>query len=502
MSEGRIRLLAVDDDETFLEDLARLLPATYALERAVDEPGALAILQRTPIDAVLLDLDLGHGADGLEILERIHGIEPSLPVIIVTKDASSASAVAALKRGAADYIDKTPNLADLERRISRILAEQKERLAAENRFLRREIEAIKGRMVGEAPPMVALREAIRIAAGSRKPVLIVGETGTGKELVARALHELSCPKGIFVALNCAAIPKELFESELFGSERGAYTGAERRITGACEMAGGGLLFLDEITEMDGSLQAALLRVIEQREFRPLGSARTQEFTGRMVTSTNRDLKQALARGCLRPDLYSRFSAHVISVPPLRDRREDIPRLADYFLERTAAEHKLPRPTLSREALVRLCAHDWPGNVRELENTIEAYALSGRLVIESLAEQEASGETRIELLQLPYHEAKNQVVREFQKRYVQAVLAAHGGNVAAAAEQMGLSRFGLEKVIRQLEEPGMPIGSPAASKSGAPAASDPGPPTAASTSPASPAPASRPESPGPALPPAK
>jgi DNA-binding NtrC family response regulator len=463
MSDERVRLLAVDDDPGFLDDLAGLLRSEYSLVRASGGQEALDKLRTAPFDAVLLDLDLGGGIDGLEVLERIRRIEPTLPVFIVTKDASAASAVAALKRGATDYIDKTPNLADLERRIARAVAEQRGRLAAENRFLRREIDALKGEMIGESPVLRALREAIRAAAVSLKPGLIVGETGTGKELVARALHQAACPGGLFVPINCAAVPRDLFEAELFGSERGAYTGSERRVAGAFELAAGGLLFLDEITEIGASLQAALLRVIEQREFRPLGGAKVQEFTGRVVASTNRDLQRSLAEGRLRQDLYYRFSANVIVVPPLRERREDIPRLAAYFLDRAAGELKRPRPVLTPEALVRLCAHDWPGNVRELEHAIEAFVSTGRLDPARLtAGPEPSARSATDLLHFPYHEAKAQAVRRFQREYVAAVLAAHGGNVAAAAQQMGLSRFGLEKVLKQLDEPQ----APAAGQAGA------------------------------------
>jgi DNA-binding NtrC family response regulator len=452
MSAERVRLLAVDDDPEFLDDLAELLCDEYSLERAACGKEALERVRAESFDAVLLDLDLGTGSDGLEILAGIRRLEPALPVFIVTKDASSASAVAALKGGATDYIDKTPNLADLERRIAKALADQRGRLAAENRFLRRAIDALKGEMVGESAAVRSLREAIRAAATSRRPVLIVGETGTGKELVARALHQAACPNGLFVPLNCAAVPRELFEAELFGSERGAYTGAERRLSGAFEMAAGGLLFLDEITEIGAPLQAALLRVIEQREFRPLGSCKTLEFTGRVVASTNRDLQSSLADGRLRPDLYYRFSANVLAVPPLRERRDDIPILARYFLERAATELKLPRPELSAEDLIHLCAHDWPGNVRELEHVVESLVSTGRLALGAVTRPCDSEPAPADLLRLPYQEAKTLVVRRFQRDYVTAVLAAHGGSVAAAAQQMGLSRFGLEKVIRQLQEP--------------------------------------------------
>jgi len=454
MPDERVRLLAVDDDPEFLEDLAAVLRSRCEVQSARGGAEALARLGAAAFDAVLLDLDLGGGHDGLEVLEQIRRSHPTLPVFMLTKDASAASAVAALKRGATDYIEKTSDMAVLERRISRAVADQSLRLAAENRFLRREIEALKGEMVGESRAVQALREAIRAAAVSARPALIVGETGTGKELVARALHETACPGGLFVPVNCAAVPRDLFEAELFGSERGAYTGAERRISGAFELAAGGLLFLAAITEIDPSLQAALLRVIEQREFRALGGGKTQAFTGRVVASTNRDLQRSLAENRLRQDLYYRFSANVIAVPPLRERRDDIPRLAQYFLDRAAAELKRPRPALTPEAVAQLCAHDWPGNVRELEHVIESFVSTGRLAAARPAgAAEPSPPTAAELLRLPYHEAKSQVVRRFQQEYVSAVLAAHGGNVAAAAQQMGLSRFGLEKVIRQLQAPG-------------------------------------------------
>jgi DNA-binding NtrC family response regulator len=452
MVDEKIRILVVDDDETFLDDLTRLLQREYVVEQAKDPRSALEVLTRSTFDAVLLDLDLGRGTDGFLVLEKVRAREPSLPVIVVTKETSAASAVTALKKGANDYIDKTPDLSALERRISRALAEQRGRLVAENRLLRREIHALKGRMIGDSPPMLRLWELIRGAAGSRRSTLVVGETGTGKELVARALHELACPQGPFVAINCAAVPRELFPAELFGSERGAYTGAERRIPGACEVAAGGLLFLDEITEMDAALQAALLRLIEQQEFRPLGGAKTQEFTGRVVASTNRNLEETIAGGRLRQDLYYRFSANVIAVPPLRERREDIPALAEYFLDRAAIELKRPRRQLTPAALVWLCAHNWPGNVRELENMIEVFVVSGRLNPLSAPVPSGGAAAQPDIWDLPYHQAKELAVRRFQEQYVRAILAAHDGNVTAAAHHMGLSRFGLEKMLRQLAPP--------------------------------------------------
>jgi DNA-binding NtrC family response regulator len=358
--------------------------------------------------------------------------------------------VDAFKRGAADYVDKSPNLDDLKLRIRRALEEQ--RLKRQNVFLRREIEEIKGEMVGDARVMQSLREAISRAAPHATPVLITGETGTGKELVARGLHRLSGRKGLFIEINCAAIPKELFESELFGSEKGAFTSAERRLTGALEMAADGTLFLDEITEMEPGLQAKLLRVLEERRYKRLGEAETKSFTGRVIATTNRELARAIQDGRLREDLYYRLSAFVIETPPLRERRDDVPRLAAHFLTRAAADQKVTAPKLDEGQLAMLCAYDWPGNVRELKHTIEGFVASGSLVPAGRRLSPGTGEEADDLLQLPYEQAKAKTLRDFQHRYVHAVLAAHGGDVGAAAEKMGMSRWGLQKILKQLEEP--------------------------------------------------
>lgn len=452
MPDNRIRILAVDDDPAFLGDLADLMRAEYAVRCARSAAEALAAVREETFHAVLLDLDLGRGTDGFGVLEELQKYDPELPVIMVTRDSSAESAVTALKKGAVDYLDKRPDLDDLERRISRALAEQ--RLARENRFLRRELATLTGEMIGDAPVMRELREILGQSAAGVSPVLITGETGTGKELVARSLHSLSCPDGLFVALNCAAIPRDLFEAELFGSERGAYTGAERRIQGAFETARGGLLFLDEITEIEPGLQAKLLRAVEQREFRALGGGGVQEFTGRIAASTNRDPLEAIREGRLRQDLYYRLSAYRIEVPPLRQRRDDIPRLAEHFVTRKSLELKRPRPLLTPDLLARLCAHEWPGNVRELSNAMERFVVAGEWALAGggafSLPAPIGGD---DLLTLSYDEAKHLVLKRFQEYYVESVLSAHGGDVNAAAEKMGLTRFGLQKLLARLRAEG-------------------------------------------------
>lgn len=456
MGDDKVRILAVDDDRGFLDDLARLMADRYVLEQAHTPGAALEAVERTAFDAVLLDLDLGRGTDGFEVLDRLREREPDLPVLMVTRDASAASAVAALKRGAVDYLDKRPDLEDLERRITRALAEQ--RLSGENRVLSRELDAVWGAMVGASPAMIRLRAAMDQAASGTSPVLIVGETGTGKELVARGIHRLGRSGGVLRAVNCAAIPRDLFESELFGSERGAFTGANRRIIGAFEEARDGLLFLDEVTEMDPGIQAKLLRVIEEREFRRLGGGQRIVFRGRLVASTNRDPEQAVAEGRLRKDLYYRLNTFVIQVPPLRERIGDIPLLAEHFLARKSAELGAPRRSLDTGVVTRLCAHAWPGNVRQLQSAIERH-LTGAPLLTPESDVAAGGDPPLwtdDLLHSPYKDAKATALRRFQRRYVGAVLAAHGGDAAAAAASMGISAFGLQKMLRTLEEGGVEL----------------------------------------------
>jgi two-component system response regulator HydG len=319
------------------------------------------------------------------------------------------------------------------------------------RFLRREIDASKGEMVGESPAMQRLRSEIRTAAIGRNPVLILGETGTGKELIARLLHRCRCADAPFIPVNCAAVPSELIESELFGCVPGAFSGAVLR-RGAFEVAANGILFLDEITEVGAAFQAKLNRVIEYHEFTPVGGdpeRSKKQFEGSIVATTNRDLREAMAAGSMRQDLYHRFS-HVLTAPPLRERREDIPLLVDHFLERATRQQGARRPAVGPDEMRRLVAYGWPGNVRELKNVIENFAFSGCLPALGSRVREAGADPAEELCGLPYAEAKRIALRRFQEIYVRPVLAACQGDLRAAAERMGLSVPGLKKVLAELE----------------------------------------------------
>ena len=449
MDSERVRILIVDDDETFLGDLARLMTDRYEIVVSHSAKEALSAHDRLGFDAVLLDIDLGRGVDGFEILETFHASDRNLPIIMVTRDSSAASAIAALKKGAVDYIDKRPDLGDLERRISRAIEEQ--RVIRLNDALRKEIDELHGEMVGESDAMVELRREIAFAAQGTSPVLIVGETGTGKELVAREIHRRYCPGKAFIPLNCAAVPRDTFSLKIFGSVRGAFTGAEDT-PGLFELAYDGVLFLDEITEVDAFLQAKLLRAIEEREFERLGSSRRIPFRGKLLASTNRNLAESLEKGSLRKDLYFRFGAHVINVPPLRSRRGDIPLLARYFLERKSFELKRPKRELDDGMMTKLCWRDWPGNVRELENAIEAYVVRGAFTGPNIfAGDSASALSSEALSHMDYRDAKTAVLREFQQKYTDTIIASCGGDLGAAAERMGLTRFGLQKMLNEIKK---------------------------------------------------
>ncbi len=448
MDGDRVRILIVDDDEAFIGDIAQLLTDRYEVVMSHNAREALSARDQLGFDAVLLDLDLGRGVDGFEILDAFHASDPGLPVIMVTRDSSAASAITALKRGAVDYIDKRPDLGDLERRISRAIEEQKVRRI--NDELRKEIDELHGTMIGESAKMRDLHREIEFAAQSPGPVLITGETGTGKELVARAIHKRFCPGKAFLPLNCAAVPRDTFSLKLFGSKPGAFSGAED-FAGVFELAYDGVLFLDEITEIDGKLQAELLRAIQEREFERHGSSRRIPFRGKLLASTNRNLQESLKTGSLRDDLYFRFGTNIINVPPLRERRDDIPLLARYFLARKSIELKKPKREIEGDMMTDLCRRDWPGNVRELENTIEAYVVRGAFTGPSVSAGDSGGALSSEaLFQMSYRDAKDAVLKEFQRKYTAAIIAACGGDLGAAAERMGLSRFGLLKMLKEID----------------------------------------------------
>lgn len=362
----RKRILAVDDEP----NMRRLLEITlrqagHQALLAADGREALEILRNQGADLVVSDLNMP-GMDGIKLLASMREEGMDTPLIIVTAKGEVESAVTAMKLGAADYILRPFDLETLEIAMTRALSIEK--LKTENRFLRAEAERDFGDMVGESAPMQQLQQAIRQVAPEKATVLIAGETGTGKEVTAHSIHRLS-PRheNLFVAVNCAAIPAEMMESELFGHERGAFTGAVKERMGKFEVADGGTLFLDEITEMPVALQAKLLRALQEGVIERLGGNRPIAVDIRVIAATNRDPQQAVRDGRLREDLYYRLNVFRLDLPPLRERRDDIPKLARHFLARRSA-------SITDMALETLQSYAWPGNVRELENVLERAAI--------------------------------------------------------------------------------------------------------------------------------
>ena len=360
------RILAIDDEP----NMRRLLEITlrqagYQAVPASNGREALEILRQGGIDLAVSDLHMP-GMGGLQLLDAMRKDNIEVPVIIVTAQGEIATAVEAMKMGASDYILRPFDLETLEIAVNRALSVT--RLKIENRFLRDEAERDVKNLIGESMAIHKVHEAIAQVAPEKATVLVVGETGTGKELAAHAIHALS-PRNesLFVAVNCAAIPGEMLESELFGHERGAFTGAIKERAGKFELADGGTLFLDEITEMPVSLQAKLLRALQEGVIERLGSNRPTSVNIRVVAATNRDPLQAVKEGKLREDLYYRLNVFRIDLPPLRERKDDIPLLSQYFL----GKRKI---SISEAAMNVLLAYSWPGNVRELENVLERAAI--------------------------------------------------------------------------------------------------------------------------------
>jgi two-component system NtrC family response regulator/two-component system response regulator HydG len=363
--------VVIDDEVNAAAALETLLKEDgYDVARAHEAPGGLALVEKTDPDIVLTDLRMP-GMDGLELLAKVKELRPDTMVILMTAFGTVKTAVRAMKLGAEDYLPKPIDVEELEVILQRVL--EKKHLLEETRMLRERVHQ-KYRfdnLVGESPEMLAAFKTVRQVAPSSSSVLLLGESGTGKELFAQALHQNSPRKDKpFIKVACAALPETLLESELFGHEKGSFTGALYARAGRFEMADGGTLFLDEIGDISPPVQIKLLRFLEEREFERVGSNRTYKVDVRIVCATHRDLTKKLVDGSFREDLYYRLNVIEIHIPPLRDRGSDIPVLAHHFLKRYADANRKDVRGIADEALALLLRHSWPGNVRELENAIE------------------------------------------------------------------------------------------------------------------------------------
>ncbi len=368
----RSTILILEDEAENLRSLTRALEKVGFRVAGYQDPiqGLRHLQEQGGVDLVLTDLRMP-GMDGMEVLKRVKQAEPTLPVLLITAFGSVESAVEAMKVGADDYLAKPVDLYELRRRVQALV--ERRRLSVEVDELKARLDERFGfeNIVGSSPPMRELFDQIRMVAPTRATVLIRGESGTGKELIANAIHQNSDRKrGRFLPINCAAIPATLMESELFGHEKGSFTGADRAHPGKFEQAHGGTLFLDEIGELSLDLQAKLLRVLEEKTVTRVGGTQGIPVDARILTATNRDLHRLAAEGRFREDLLYRLKVVELRIPPLRERGEDIPRLAHTFVAQLAREYGKPIAGISPEVLQALSAFPWPGNVRELKNVIE------------------------------------------------------------------------------------------------------------------------------------
>ena len=442
------KILVVDDEVNMRLVLKAMLKKEgYDVETAADGLEALALLHRHDITACITDLRMPK-LDGMGLLNRMVEEYPSIPVIIITAHGTVETAVDALKKGALDYITKPFDQEELKNVISkavktRVLSEEEVQLAA--------TELDRGEIVGSSPSTVKIFEIIKKVAPTTTTILITGETGTGKELVANAIH-MNSPRKLnpFIKINCSAIAENLIESELFGYEKGAFTGAVSSKPGRFELAHKGTLFLDEVGDLPREIQVKLLRVIQDHEFERVGGLQTIKVDVRLVAATNRNLQQRVKEGYFREDLFYRFNVMPIYVPPLRERKEDIPALVSYFIEKF--NRKLDRQIagVDPEVMELLMDHDWPGNIRELENLAE------RLVLMAKGDQIVMGDVPAELIEAVEEKAQTaapdekrsikELIREktgdIEKQMIVRVLAECEGNISKAARQLGLSRRGL------------------------------------------------------------
>jgi two-component system nitrogen regulation response regulator NtrX len=364
----KARVLVVDDEAEIRRSVRMILEYEgYDVQEASSGPEALALIEREPPDLAFLDIKMG-GMDGLETLQKIRQANDALPVVIISGHGTVSTAVEATKLGAFDFIEKP--LASERVLVTIRNALDQGRLRDENRTLKRAVEA-RHQMVGESPAVREIWDKIKRAAPTTATVLLLGESGSGKELVARAIHRNSLrSRDRFVQVNCAAIPEELIESELFGHEKGSFTGATEKQIGKFEQADRGTIFLDEVGDMSPKTQAKVLRVLQEGEVERLGSARTIKVDVRVIAATNKDLEAEIEKGTFREDLYFRLSVIPIRVPPLRDRREDIPALVHAFLVSAASRMKKDVTSVSPEAMTTLMNYRWPGNVRQLQHAVE------------------------------------------------------------------------------------------------------------------------------------
>jgi DNA-binding NtrC family response regulator len=450
------RVLVVDDEAQIPRLVGLLLGDGFRVEAAGSATEALARLEDTPYDVVLTDLAMPE-LDGIELIRRARRRDPDTPIVVFTGQASVESAVAAMREGAFDYVRKTAGAQELAAAVERAATHGS--LAREVRRLRDEVERAHGvtEVIGQSAPMQQLLALVARIAPSDASVLILGESGTGKELLARTIHRLSLRReGPFVAFDCSALAPSLLESELFGHERGAFTGAARARRGLFREAHGGTLFLDEVGDIAPEVQNKLLRVLQEREIKPVGGDTFVKVDVRILAATNKDLRALVARGAFREDLYWRLAVVPLEVPPLRDRREDLPLLCAHLLMRRRPPGTARRwpARVATAALAKLAAYSWPGNIRELENVLARAALlsDGEEItaddLPPLADDTAAAPAGAPPEGRTLREIVADAVRAVEKQAIRDALGRAEGSPAKAARLLGISRASIYNKLRE------------------------------------------------------
>ena len=444
------KVLLVDDEQSALQMYGALLreDGIPVLTAATGERARSLVKNEARLGVVVLDLKLPD-AEGLDLFRAIRAARPEVPIVMLTAFGSVDTAVQALREGAYHFLEKDGNTEQWHAMVRSAL--EKRSLEEENRILRERLgETGAFELIGRSRRMEELRAHLAVVGNSQAAVLVQGESGTGKELAARAIHRASPRReGPFVSLNCGALPSQLLESELFGYEKGAFTGAAGAKPGQFELAHGGTIFLDEIGECSPELQVRLLRVLQEKEVQRLGGTRRITTDFRLVAATNRNLAEDLKTGRFREDLFYRINVIEVTMPPLRERREDIPLLAAFFLERFARREGKTFEGISAAALDRLSAHNWPGNVRELENAIERGVVVGRGPLLEAADLPAQLQPAV-ACEAPasYLAGRDVPLAEVEKAVIAAAMLRHGGNKSQAARALGISRKLLYSKLRE------------------------------------------------------
>jgi DNA-binding NtrC family response regulator len=443
-------ILVVDDDPYIQEALGdRLESLGYRVSRASDGQQALELIDHQDPQMVFLDIEMP-GMKGLDVLREIRKREKDFPVVMITAYGSIDLAVEAMKEGAYDFIPKPFKANHIALVVEKAI--ERQRLRREKEVLSEEVDKRYRLVAGNSEKLNAAIGAAKKAAASKSTILLLGESGTGKELFARAIHNWSERKDRpFIAINCVGLSKELLESELFGYEKGAFTGASQLKRGKIEIANGGTVFLDEIGDISEELQAKLLRFLQEREFERVGGTQLIRVDVRIIAATNRNLEAAVKEGRFREDLFYRINVVPIVLPPLRGRKEDVPALAQFFLQRFSIESKKSFTEISQEALEALNAYDWPGNVRELANVIERAVVLGQpptIQIEDLSPGIVAAEAETSGASTPhsYHES----IDEYRREVIVNALAQTQGNRAAAARLLGLQRSYLLRLMKSFD----------------------------------------------------